>query len=74
MKADQIIKKEFGKKIQELRRKRSISQEDLADAVGVHRTYMGFVERGERNPTLTKVYKIAASLKVKASDLLAGID
>ena len=59
----------FGKKVQGLRQKRGISQEKLAHEVGVHRTYLGFVERGERNPTLTKIEKIAKALGVSIQDL-----
>lgn len=46
-----------------------MTQEDLADAIGVDRSYMGFVERGERNPTLDKIAKIAQALKIKLSEL-----
>lgn len=66
----QDIRKSFGKKVQALRQKRGISQERLAHKVGVHRTYLGFVERGERNPTLTKIEKIAKALNVSIQDLL----
>lgn len=52
----------FGKRVQELRKQRGLTQEDLADLVGVDRSYMGFVERGERNPTLDKLVKIAKAL------------
>jgi len=65
----QDIRKMFGKKVQGLRQKRGISQEKLAHEVGVHRTYLGFVERGERNPTLTKIEKIAKALGVSIQDL-----
>lgn len=66
----QDIRKTFGRKVvQALRKKRGISQERLAYKVGVHRTYMGFIERGERNPTLTKIKKIAKVLGVPIQDL-----
>jgi transcriptional regulator with XRE-family HTH domain len=65
----QDIRRIFGQKIQRLRLDRGISQERLAHAVGVHRTYMGFVERGERNPTLSKIEKIAKALGVSMRDL-----
>lgn len=61
---------EFGKKIQQLRKSKNISQEDLADMVSNHRTYIGMIERGERNPTLTTIVKIAQVLKVEVGDLL----
>lgn len=63
----------FGKRIQQLRKERKMTQEDLADLIGVDRSYMGFVERGERNPTLDKIIKIAKSFKVNLSELFAGV-
>ena len=59
------IHKKFGARIQELRKKQGLTQEDLAAAIGVDRSYMGFVERGERNPTLDKIAKIAQALKAR---------
>ena len=47
-----------------------MTQEQLADAAGIERSYMGTIERGERNPTLMKVYNIAKALKVSAGQLL----
>lgn len=58
---------------QNLRRAREalgISQEDLADRAGLHRTYVSGVERGVRNPTVTVLEKLAKALKVKSSSLL----
>ena len=46
-----------------------MTQEDLADAIGVDRSYMGFIERGQRNPTLDKITKIAKALKIKSGEL-----
>lgn len=63
----------FGKRVQELRKQRELTQEDLADLVGVDRSYMGFVERGERNPTLDKLIKIAQALKITLSELFQSI-
>ena len=60
----------FGAKIKELRAKRGMNQEDLAFKIGVDRSYMGFIERGERNPTLSKIRKIAKVLKVPEKELL----
>jgi len=67
------IHKGFGQKIQQLRKEKGLTQEGLADLIGVDRSYMGFVERGERNPTLDKIVKIAKALKVSLSDLFKGI-
>ena len=61
--------RKFGRRIQELRKDRSLSQERLAEIISVDRSYMGFVERGERNPTLEKIDKISKALKVSLKDL-----
>lgn len=60
----------FGQRIKELRKKRSVTQEELAFRIGVDRSYMGFIERGERNPTLDKIKKIAGALKVSLPELV----
>lgn len=66
-------KKLFGQKVRELRRARGISQEALADEAGVHRTFMGSVERGERNISLENIVKIAKALDCRPSRLLEYI-
>ncbi len=58
------IEKRFGKRVRELRQARGISQEDLADLAGMHRTYLGGIERGERNPCLRNISAIAEALGV----------
>ena len=63
-------KKLVGLRIRELRLAKGISQEALADEAGVHRTYMGSVERGERNISLENIVKIAHALRVAPSQLL----
>lgn len=63
-------KKLFGQKVRELRLARGLSQEALADEAGVHRTFMGSVERGERNISLENIVKIAKALNCRASKLL----
>jgi len=63
-------KKLVGIRIRELRSAKGISQEALADLAGLHRTYMGSVERGERNISLENIVKIARALKVAPSTLL----
>ena len=60
----------FGKKIQEERKKRGLSQEKLAELAGLHRTYIGMIERGEKNITLSNIEKIANAFKIKISDIL----
>ena len=63
-----------GRNIRRLRRERGLSQEDLADEIGVHRTYMGGVERGERNLTLRTLERLADRLGVSPLSLLADPD
>ena len=61
----------------EIRRKRlelRLSQEELASLCDLHRTYIGSVERGERNVSLQNIVSIAYALKCKPSQLLAAID
>jgi len=54
----------FGKKVRENRNSLGLSQEELADLAGVHRTYIGMIERGEKNLSLLNIYKIARALNV----------
>jgi transcriptional regulator with XRE-family HTH domain len=70
----QDIQKAFGKKVRELRLKKALSQEKLAELSGLHWTYIGSVERGERNISLNNIKKIADALEVKASDLFKGMN
>lgn len=50
-----------------------LSQEELADKAGVHRTYIGMIERAEKNITLTNLNKISRALGCKLSELLKGL-
>ena len=59
----------FGNNIRKYRDLMGISQEDLADKSGLHRTYISGVERGVRNPTIAVVSQLAKALKVSLSDL-----
>jgi transcriptional regulator with XRE-family HTH domain len=63
----------LGKEVRFLRRKRGISQESLADACGLHRTYIGSVERGERNVSLQNIVRIARALGVAPANLLKDV-
>jgi transcriptional regulator with XRE-family HTH domain len=64
------IKEHFGKRVRELRKVKGLSQEDLALACDLDRTYIGGVERGERNISLNNIYRIAEALNIPASELL----
>lgn len=63
------IKRKFGAEIRALREKKGLSQEAFADLCGLHRTYIGAVERGERNISLENIEKIAKALGVSISSL-----
>lgn len=69
-----VICIEFGKKIRNLRMAEGYSQESFADHAKVHRTYMGGIERGERNPTLTTIHRLADALDIDPSELLKSDD
>lgn len=64
---------QFGIRIRELRKQNGYSQEEFAEQVGMHRTYLGGLERGERNPTLTIMMRLAKGLRVSLSELTVGI-
>jgi len=64
------LQRTVGRNLREYRQARGLSQEAFADVLGVHRTYMGAVERGERNLTLRSVERIAQRLKVEPLELL----
>jgi transcriptional regulator with XRE-family HTH domain len=61
----------LGRALRELRVRRGLSQERLAQNSGMDRTYVGGIERGERNPAYANVRKLAAALEVPPSTLLA---
>ena len=60
----------LGKKMQALRKKRRMTQEDLAEKVGVSATYIGFIEQGRYAPSLDLLEKIAKILRVKVNELI----
>ena len=57
----------FGKEIRKQRLIQRISQEELAERAGLHRTYIGMIERGEKNVTLVNIHNVAKGLKLKLS-------
>ncbi len=70
----QEILKALGARIRELRLKRGYSQEGFADHCGVHRTFMGTIERGESNLSFSNLVKVAYGLGITLSRLLSGLE
>ena len=64
---------QFGNRLRDLRLQRELSQERLAELAGLHRTYLGGVERGERNVSLINLVAIANALDLPLSTLFEGI-
>lgn len=64
----------FGKKVRELRKKKNLSQEQLAFKANLHRTYVGMIERTEKNITLNNIEKIANALGITIKELFSEID
>lgn len=71
MKREILIK--FGKRVREERDKLGLSQEELATRAGVHRTYIGMIERAEKNITLENIQKVCKALGLKISDLFVDL-
>ncbi len=63
-------RKQLGDRIRKLRKKQGISQEELGFRAGLHRTYIGAIERAEQNVSIDNIHKIAKALKVSPKDLL----
>lgn len=61
---------QFGNRVRLERLKQNLSQEQLAVKAGVHRTYIGMIERAEKNITLGNIEKISKALKIKISEML----
>ena len=70
--ASSILKK-FGKKVRTLRNERGVSQEELGRIAKLHRTYIGMIERGEKNITLENVEKISDALGVSVHKMFADL-
>lgn len=66
MKKSVLLK--FGQKVRAERAKLGLSQEELASRAGVHRTYIGMIERAEKNITLENIEKVAKALNLRLSD------
>ncbi|MFH1602256.1 MAG: helix-turn-helix transcriptional regulator [Candidatus Shapirobacteria bacterium] len=68
MKKTTLVK--FGERVRQERLKQGLSQESLAAKTGVHRTYIGMIERAEKNIALENIEKVANALKLNINDLL----
>lgn len=71
---DKNILISFGTQIKLQRKLLNLTQEDLSNKTGLHRTYIGMIERGEKNITLKNIEKIAFALNIKISTLLAEME
>ena len=63
----------FGERVRSLRHSSGLSQDALADVCGLARTYVGGIERGERNPSLRNIARLALALGVSLAELLQGV-
>lgn len=68
MKSKEEILIKFGERVRELRKEKQLSQEQLAFKADVHRTYIGMIERAEKNVTLLNIEKIANALEIRLTD------
>ncbi len=71
--SEHIELKIFGQQVRKLRQAKGLSQEKLAELAGLHRNYIGGIERGERNVALLNILRLARALEVSPSKLLEGI-
>jgi transcriptional regulator with XRE-family HTH domain len=70
METKQNILINFGERVREIRKEKGLSQEELAHKADLHRTYIGMIERAEKNITLLNIEKIANALEVNIKELL----
>ncbi|WP_299229717.1 helix-turn-helix domain-containing protein [uncultured Psychroserpens sp.] len=70
MDSKQIILIKFGERVREIRKEKGLSQEELAHKADLHRTYIGMIERAEKNITLLNIEKIANALEVNIRELI----
>ncbi len=64
----------FGQLLQEIRKKRGLSQEELGFESGYHRTYISLLERGLKNPSLKTIFQLARALKIRPSEIIQRIE
>lgn len=65
-------RKQLAKKIKDLRKRAGMSQEELGFVSGLHRTYIGSIERAEQNVSVDNIHKLAKALKVHVNQLFEG--
>lgn len=70
MDSKQNILIKFGERVREIRKEKGLSQEELAHKADLHRTYIGMIERAEKNITLINIEKIADALEVNTKELI----
>jgi len=70
MRSNAIIKKTLQNKLRKHRRLAKMTQEDLAEKIGMSRAYVGYIEQGRNIPSLNTIDKIARALKIKVSELI----
>lgn len=70
----QTVQRRFGARLRQLRENLGLSQEESAHRAGLDRSYVGQVERGERNVSLLNIYRIAAGLEISPRDLFPEQD
>jgi transcriptional regulator with XRE-family HTH domain len=70
---DEQLNRAFGDRLRAARTSTGVSQEQLAALAGVHRTYVGHIERGTVTPTLDTIVRLAEALKIDPGDLVTGL-
>ena len=68
------LREKFGAAVRARREDLGFSQEQLAELAGMHRTYVGSIERGERNVSLENIVKLCKALRIKPSSLMGSLD
>ena len=74
MDSKQAVLIKFGNRVREIRKENGLSQEELAHKADLHRTYIGMIERAEKNITLLNIEKIANALEVEITELLTLVN
>lgn len=70
--ASMDVQETLAENVRTNRKRLALSQEELADVAGLHRTYVSGIERGVRNPSISIIAKLAKALRVEPADLLTG--